>query len=1072
MAFRDRNTTSRSLNLLKKADIDEANDSIRINSIFLSYARDDDELFVKRLYNDLVARGFEVWWDRVSMPSRQLTFYQEIRDAIMSRDRVVLVVGPHAVTSDYVTQEWQWALEMGKCINPIIRLDGRQNDGGLIEGYELLPEQLKLVPAEDFRDDSRYREHLENLVLQFSDPVPPLGKLIAVPTLPVHYRAQPERLRQLRDVLLADLLGPFVITGAVARVGVQGMGGIGKSVLAAALARDPEVRRAFPDGIFWIGIGQHPNLVDLQRHTVKNLGGDSVFDDIHTGKARLRELLEHRAVLFILDDVWQVHDADAFDAVGLGSKLLLTTRDAGLATSFTGTPYPVQLPSISEARALIATAARISVDALPPIAGEIIDECGRLPLALVLCGSMTSKGQTWERILRMLREARLELIADRHSIDETHRNIWQAMEVSVNVLNPDEQRRFIELAVFSFDTVVPEEAVFTLWHYTGELDDLAAADLLMSFYERSLVLIDRPPGSGSTGTVRVSLHDLLFDFTTRKAIQSFKNIAVLHNQLIEAYRGRCLEGWPSVPDDGYILQYLCHHLSAAGRLDQVGSLLVNFAWIERKVESSLLNSLVADYDLITDPSIPGYGVSDCPSLPINDKNSFKHIQGALRLSAHVIAKKPNQLPSQLVGRLLGFKDPVVRTFIDRLNRFDRYPWLRPITRSLTPPGGPLIKTLVGHTGSVRSVAVTPDGSWAVSGSRDRTLKVWDLERGSEIHTLAGHTSSVVSVAVTPDCRRAVSGSGDGDMKVWDLESGSEIHVLNGHTGPIWSVAVISDSHRAISGSGDKTLKVWDLESGVEIPNPAGHTQFVSSVSVMPDDRRVVSGSWDHTLKIWDLESGEEIHTLRGHTGSVVSVAVTPDGRRVVSGSRDHTLKIWDLESGDAIHTFVGHTGPVRSVAVTPDGRRVVSGSRDHTLKIWDLESGDAIHTFVGHRDSVESVAVTPDGRRVVSGSWDHTLKIWDLESGNEVHTLKGHTDSVWSVAVTPENRYLVLDSRDATIKVWDLESGTFITEFYCEGPISAIGCKNFPFSIIAGDIIGRICILRLEGMIPDSGGRR
>ncbi len=140
---------------------------------------------------------------------QEINFHQEIRDAINVHDRLLLIVGPHAVTSDYVNQEWRWALEMGKCVNPIIRQNGQSEDRQ-IDGFDLIPDELKLIHAEDFRDDSRYQEHLTNLVRQLSDPAPPLGKLIAVPTLPVHYRTQPERLRQLRDILLADLQKPVI----------------------------------------------------------------------------------------------------------------------------------------------------------------------------------------------------------------------------------------------------------------------------------------------------------------------------------------------------------------------------------------------------------------------------------------------------------------------------------------------------------------------------------------------------------------------------------------------------------------------------------------------------------------------------------------------------------------------------------------------------------------------------------------------------------------------------------------------------------------------------------------------
>jgi WD40 repeat protein len=117
----------------------------------------------------------------------------------------------------------------------------------------------------------------------------------------------------------------------------------------------------------------------------------------------------------------------------------------------------------------------------------------------------------------------------------------------------------------------------------------------------------------------------------------------------------------------------------------------------------------------------------------------------------------------------------------------------------------------GH--SVNGVAVTADGRRAVSASQESTLKVWDLESGSELWTLEGHSASVHGVAVTPDGRRAVSASADSTLKVWDLENGRELRTLEGHSSAVTGVAVTPDGRRAVSASGDKTVKVWDRRSG-------------------------------------------------------------------------------------------------------------------------------------------------------------------------------------------------------------------------------------------------------------------
>ena len=163
--------------------------------------------------------------------------------------------------------------------------------------------------------------------------------------------------------------------------------------------------------------------------------------------------------------------------------------------------------------------------------------------------------------------------------------------------------------------------------------------------------------------------------------------------------------------------------------------------------------------------------------------------------------------------------------------------------------------------------------------------------GELIRTLSGHTDRVGSVAVAGD--RIVSGSGDRTIKVWDLNSGQLIRTLSGHTSTVWSVAVAGD--RIVSGSGnwndpsgDNTIRVWDINSGQLIRTLSGHTNSVYSVAVAGD--RIVSGSYDNTIKVWDINSGRLIRTLSGHTSGVLSVAVAGD--RIVSGSNGRTIRIW------------------------------------------------------------------------------------------------------------------------------------------------------------------------------------
>ena len=569
-------------------------------SVFLSYAREDDEPFVRKLYDDLVAAGFSVWFDRVSMPSRGRTFPHEIRDAIAAIDRLVLVVGPKALTSDYVTQEWQFAhFAVNKPVVPIVRLNGQGPAGEPTDAYKLLPEEIVKLHAEDFRREAEYREHFDLLVTKLRQPLPPVGMLVAVPELPPTYRAQPERLKALRDMLLLDLQGPVVVTGARARVGVHGMGGIGKSVMANAVAHDPWVRRAFGDNIYWIRFGQAPNVEAQQRWLAKELGDAGEFQGVEPGKERLRVLLADRAILLILDDVWERASADAFNVIGPRGRILLTTRDSDLVTALSdrGTQYRVELPTEMEAIALLATAAEADPAALPAEAHEIVTRTGRLPLALALCGGMVrgEEGIAWRQVRDALRDHDLEFLSARHPSEEQHQNAWVAMDVSLRVLPPEQQQRFAELAVFFQGRQVPEAAVATLWGHTAQLAPRDAAKLLADFARRSLVQKVRTPDGASA---RITLHDLLYLFTAGILERRDGSLKAGQRILLDAYRPKCRAGWASGPDDGYFLQTLVEHLIAAERSEEACELLDGLRWIEARCKAGQAFALLDDYDRV------------------------------------------------------------------------------------------------------------------------------------------------------------------------------------------------------------------------------------------------------------------------------------------------------------------------------------------------------------------------------------------------------------------------------------------------------------------------------------------
>jgi hypothetical protein len=317
------------------------------------------------------------------------------------------------------------------------------------------------------------------------------------------------------------------------------------------------------------------------------------------------------------------------------------------------------------------------------------------------------------------------------------------------------------------------------------------------------------------------------------------------------------------------------------------------------------------------------------------------------------------------------------------------------------PKDPLIRTFTGHTGGVNAAAVAPHGETALSGSEDKTLKLWKLATGDEICSFTEHTSAVTSVAFTPDGKTMLSGCYNGTLKLWNLE------ILH-HMFPTWNTAI----------------RTWDT---------AG---IVYAVAIAPDGRTALSGGDDWTLQRWDLASGNAITNFGGFLpnnlpktvaddypfllgNAVLSVVIAPDGRTSLSGYQNGLLILWDLATSTVVRTFVHHSS-VTSVAIARGGRTALSGSGDHTLKLWDLASGNLIRTFTGHTESVNAVAIAPDGRTVLSGSDDKTLKLWDLASGNTIRTFTGHTGRVNAAAIAPDGKTALSGSEDKTLKLWDL----------------------------------------------------
>jgi len=329
-------------------------------------------------------------------------------------------------------------------------------------------------------------------------------------------------------------------------------------------------------------------------------------------------------------------------------------------------------------------------------------------------------------------------------------------------------------------------------------------------------------------------------------------------------------------------------------------------------------------------------------------------------------------------------------------------------------------TLRGHQNWVTSIATTYDQSnLVVSASRDRTLMIWELTPTDRYETtdneeqlvgsdpgyarrrLYGHGNGVSSVVLSSDGQFALSGSWDKMLRLWDLNTGATVRLFRGHEKDVFSVAFSSDNRQIVSGGRDRAIKLWNTLAECKFTMAEGetHTDWVSSVVFSPSAKMalIVSSGWDKLVKVWTLHNCTLRTNLVGHSGVVYTTSVSPDGSLCASGGKDGTAMLWDVNDGKHLYSLDAG-GTINALCFSPKNYWLVAAT-DACIKVWDLENKNVLAEIFPNNSESElardlagaskprlpwcvSLCWTADGNTLFAGCTDYNIHVYDVVSSN------------------------------------------------------------------------------------------
>ena len=854
---------------------------------------------------------------------------------------------------------------------------------------------------------------------------------------------------QLKDTLLENsrrstgsMQGPYAPVTDV--LGVDGMGGVGKTTALIGLAHDPDVRETFSaGGIYFLTIGKDATpecIVACLKEIVRSSGGKRKSEEIDVNgslESAMRSTsswFATRKVLFICDDLWQTSSSQTgyfYAFAGLldhspKSHLVVSTRSSAIASETNARiVFEPRASTGHVARGMFMKSAGLDEAVIHESLCEdqvrqVLELCGGVPLMISIAGAQVRKRRetpkaSLKRLLRSLNDERLCLhekqqghypscfnqavvaslmtIADVLKSSESFINTWDEYSRNFQGRQGTSQVDFVidcfrRLCVFPRNAHVSEEVIFAAWCTSSKKLGWSVIDCLVDFH--LLMEFEDAHGQSVFG-----LHDVLLEYceNTSKEGQDVK-YDLYHREFLSYSWKLCHEGSSTTFDTD-------------GTYDDCNGVLETF-WDSEACErcrpwwSVLLVSLKGSAE------IGNYLLSNL----IRHLRESDRLAEAIGVLSHMGWTKLRIVHGGIAALNTDFS--LVDNAIKKLSGKERDRKAREDARSGIMTIWDMIK---------RGWPIISRDSEALPTHAYGYLLDYDENMSSVGRYLQSAEGSVQDLWLKPQNAywSLLDSSSDRDRN-----SSSDRRPFRFAEGLVGN-AVVTGSQIMIAAT--TTTIFWvDMQTmtatrEMSLTNEKRRESRLSAFAFCQSKGILVLGYSKGEMELRNERSGDLLCTVpHAHDHLVSSVAISTNGERVVSGSYDETVRVWDTESGEAVcETLRGHEDRVTSVAISADGRKVVSGSSDKTVRLWDVQSESKVHEVLyEHTYEVTCVAISADGRTAVSGG-GKTICVWREDGEPAVHELpEKHENLVTSVALSVDGRTLVSGSWDTTVRVWDL----------------------------------------------------